>query len=120
MQYKAKYTEKTEKEVDIILPIFRKLSTTYGTTKYYAAFPDNTASFIQLFAGNKTLPPSYLVQSGGIPNVVTDITEAFAKWETIEPDEFFDAYNKAIDSLTIHPPEPYLNKEEADDLKNIF
>lgn len=127
MIYKAKYTPKEkEKEVVITLPIYRKLvNTQYKSEQYYAAFPDNSAIKIYYQPGkpdsfietNKT--DYYSVLHSHINLQPINIAEVFATWETIDPDEFWDAHDKTLQRMKVKIPKAEL-KEGADDVTGVI
>lgn len=103
----------TKIEVDVNPPFFRKESNDYSKfVKYRALIDDNT--FIQI----SRLKNEYVnITSGLVADNKPEILEAFAKWETVGETEFIEAYNSALEALSLAPK--MVCSASHDDLKEI-
>jgi hypothetical protein len=119
MKLKTNITE--EREIDITLPIFRKEDYN-GCLSYIAVIEESHA--IKLYINDKAghvqvlLTPMWLM--------TTDVMKAVQSWQEVTEEEFLNAHDKALQSLSLAPVLCEIDQEieneltDNNDLKDVL
>ena len=116
MKIKTKITE--EREMDVELPFFRK-DPTSSCIKYMAAINEKT--IIHLFDSDERTSLSVdIIEREG-----RDVSEAYNKWTIVSEEEFLQAHESALKSLSLTPVLCEIDQEiedelNRDDIKDIL
>lgn len=111
MKIKTNITE--TREVDIELPVFRK-EIGYGSTSYLAVIE---ASHVHTIYSNKEAGHT-TVTTCEFWIKETDVVKAVNTWEEVTEEEFLEAHETALKSLSLRPVLCEIDREIEDELNN--
>jgi hypothetical protein len=116
MKIKTSITQ--EREIEVDLPFFRK-DPNSSCTKYIAAINEKT--IISLFDSDERTSLSVDI----IERESRDISEAYNKWAIVSEEEFLQAHETALKSLSLRPVLCEIDQEiedelNLDDIKDIL